>query len=163
MKKMMTLAAMFAAVMVSFTACEKNGNNNEGGNNNDDSEEPGLESNAAIQCDGEYSDWEGLEGVVTVTCPADDVAYEQFKTFKVYADEEFIHIFCEFDPEMTLVFVPYFDLDNDPATGNTSKWSGAGYEGKAEGGVFEEVNLHDGGARASGVERREETSSGACV
>ena len=144
MKKMMTLAAMFAAVMVSFTACEKNGNNNEGGNNNDDSEEPGIESNAAIQCDGEYSDWEGLEGVVTATCPADDVAYEQFKTFKVYADEEFIHIFCEFDPEMTLVFVPYFDLDNDPSTGNNSKWSGAGYEGKAEGGVFEEVTTDDG-------------------
>ena len=51
MKKMMTLAAMFAAVMVSFTACEKNGNNNGGGNNNDDSDEPGIESNAAIQCD----------------------------------------------------------------------------------------------------------------
>ena len=141
---MMTLAAMFAAVMVSFTACEKNGNNNAGGNNNDDSDEPGIESNAAIQCDGEYSDWEGLEGVVTATCPADDVAYEQFKTFKVYAGEEFIHIFCEFDPEMTLVFVPYFDLDNDPSTGNNSKWSGAGYEGKAEGGVFEEVTTDDG-------------------
>ena len=105
MKKLMTLAAMFAAVMVSFTACEKNGN--EGGNNNTGNEYgPEVESNAAIQCDGEYSDWEGLEGVVTATCPADDVAYEQFKTFKVYADEEFIHIFCEFDPEMTLVFVP---------------------------------------------------------
>ena len=112
----MTLAAMFAAVMVTFTACEKNGN--EGGNNNTGNEDgPEIESNAAIQCDGEYADWEGLEGVVTVTCPADDVAYEQFKTFKVYADEEFIHIFCEFDPEMTLVFVPYFDLDNDPSTG----------------------------------------------
>jgi hypothetical protein len=37
MKKLMTLAAMFAAVMVSFTACEKNGN--EGGNNNTGNED----------------------------------------------------------------------------------------------------------------------------
>ena len=143
MKKLMTIAAMFAAVMTTFTACEKNGNEN-GGNNNGGSDEPEIESNAVIQCDGDYSDWEGLEGVVVATCPADDVLYEQFKTFKVYADEEFIHIFCEFNPEETLVFVPYFDLDNDPATGNNSKWSGAGYEAKAEGGVFEEVETEDG-------------------
>ena len=142
MKKLMTIAAMFAAVMTSFTACEKNGN--EGGNDNGGNDGPEIESNAVIQCDGDYSDWEGLEGVVVATCPADDVLYEQFKTFKVYADEEFIHIFCEFNPEETLVFVPYFDLDNNPATGNTSKWSGAGYEAKAEGSVFEEVETEDG-------------------
>ena len=45
---------------------------------------------------------------------------------------------------MTLVFVPYFDLDNDYTTGNTSKWSGGGYEAKAEGGVFEEIETEDG-------------------
>ena len=146
MKKLMTIAAMFAAVMTSFTACEKNGNEN-GGNNNGGEDGPEIESNAVIQCDGDYSDWEGLEGVVVATCPADDVLYEQFKTFKVYADEEFIHIFCEFDPTNTLVFVPYFDLDNDPSTGNNSKWSGAGYEGKAEGGVFQELTTDDGPAQ----------------
>ena len=148
MKKLMTVAAMFAAVMMSFTACEKNGN--EGGNNNTGNEDgPEIESNAVIQCDGVYSDWEGLEGVQVATCPFDDVQYEQFKTFKVFADEEFIHIFCEFDPANTLVFVPYFDLDNDPSTGNNSKWSGAGYEGKAEGGVFEELTTDDGPAQGA--------------
>ena len=137
MKKLMAFAA--AAAMIAFSACEKNGN--EGGNNNGGSDEPEVESNAAIQIDGDYSDWEALEGVAVATCPADDVLYEQFKVFKAYADEEFIHIYCEFQPEETLVFVPYFDLDNDPATG---KWSGAGYEAKAEGGVFEEIETEDG-------------------
>ena len=48
----------------------------------------------------------------------------------------FIHVYCEFDPTNTLVFVPYFDLDSDATTGNTSKWDGAGYEAKAEGAVW---------------------------
>ena len=150
MKKLMTIAAMFAAVMISFSSCQKTPDGGKTPVENvcpDCGEDPCVceqTVGGAIQIDGEYADWEGLEGVVTATCPADDVAYEQFKTFKIYADEEFIYIFCEFDPEMTLVFVPYFDLDNDPATGNTSKWSGAGYEAKAEGGVFKEVTTDDG-------------------
>lgn len=140
MKKSMILAAMFAAVAVAFTACEKDGKD-EGGNNKGNDE---PEVTTAIQIDGKYEDWDNLEGVQVATCPSEDVLYEQFKTFKVYADEEFIYIFCEFNPENTLVFVPYFDLDNDPSTGNNSKWSGAGYEGKAEGGVFEEMTTDDG-------------------
>ena len=145
MKRIMTFAAISAVVMMSFSSCETDetkptpdGTEQE----TPDNQEP--ESTTAIQIDGDFSDWDVLEGVVTATCPADDVLYEQFKTFKAYADEEFIYIFCEFIPENTLVFVPYFDLDNDPSTGNDSKWSGAGYEGKAEGGVFVEETTDDG-------------------
>ena len=147
MKKFMTLAAMFAAVMVSFTACEDQ--------TTDPTPTPGEEVCAdcgktpceceaepefAIKIDGDFSDWDNLEGVQVATLPAGDVSYEQLKTFKAYADETFIYVFCEFDPENTLVFVPYFDLDGNPATGNDSKWSGAGYEAKAEGSVFEELD-----------------------
>ena len=151
MKKLMTIAAMFAAVMISFSSCEKNPD--DGGKKpvqnlcHECGEDPCFceqVTGRAIQIDGEYADWDAVAGVSVATCPAGDVAYEQLKTFKAYADEEFIYIFCEFNPEETLVFVPYFDLDNDPSTGNDSKWSGAGYEGKAEGGVFEEVTTDDG-------------------
>lgn len=145
-KKFFALAAIFAATMMSFTACEE-----------DKPVGPGLEDEtpadvcpdcqknpcecepeAAITIDGEFADWDNLEGVQVATLPKGDVDYEQLKTFKLFADETFIYVFCEFDPENTLVFVPYFDLDNDPTTGNDSKWSGAGYEAKAEGSVFEE-------------------------
>ena len=144
MKKLMTFAAMFAAVSMMFSACDE-----KDPQGNEPTPGPGTENeipetNSAIQIDGLYADWDALTDVQVATCPADDVLYEQFKTFKVYADEEFIHIFCEFEPENTLEFVPYFDLDNDPATGNDSKWSGAGYEAKAEGSVFEEITTDDG-------------------
>ena len=149
-KKFFAIAAIFAAKMMSFTSCEKSPD--QGGQETPADVCPDCQKNpceceevaTAINIDGDFSDWDKLEGAVVATCPKDDVAYEQFKTFKVYADEEFIYIFCEFDPENTLVFVPYFDLDNDPSTGNDSKWSGAGYEAKAEGGVFEEVETDDG-------------------
>ena len=158
MKKIMTLAAIFAAVMMGFSACqpedqpstpgteETPGTNEETPGTND--ETPGEEEDTfAIKIDGEYSDWENLEGVQVATLPEGNVNYEQLKTFKLYADETFIYVFVEFDPENTLVFVPYFDLDNNAATGTTSKWNGAGYEAKAEGSIFEELETEDGPAQ----------------
>lgn len=150
MKKLMFFAAMTAAVMMCFSACQEkpeDGKTPTGNECPDCGEDPCVcepGSTTAIQIDGDYADWDALQGAQIATCPADDVMYEQLKTFKAYADEEFIYIFCEFQPENTLVFVPYFDLDNDPSTGNDSKWSGAGYEGKAEGGVFAEETTDDG-------------------
>lgn len=140
----------FAAIAAMIMACEPtatptpdNGDVNGGENTETPAPEetPGDEEPAAaITIDGEFADWDNLEGVQVATLPAGDVQYEQLKTFKMYADAEFIYVFCEFDPENTLVFVPYFDLDGDPTTGNDSKWSGAGYEAKAEGSVFEELD-----------------------
>ena len=145
----MIFAAMAAAVIMVFSACQEKPDTGKTPSEvcPDCGEDPCVCDPAPtgpIQIDGDFADWDALQGVQVATCPADDVLYEQFKTFKAYADEEFIYIFCEFNPENTLVFVPYFDLDNDPSTGNDSKWNGAGYEGKAEGGVFEEVETDDG-------------------
>ena len=112
-KKIFAIVAIAAA----FAACNTEGTTPNGGDDvcKDCQKNPCEceEITTAISIDGDFADWDNLEGVVVATCPKDDVAYEQFKTFKVYADEEFIYIFCEFDPENTLVFVPYFDLDND--------------------------------------------------
>ena len=148
-KKIFAIAAI-AAAMMSFASCEKTPVNNGGENNGNETPAdvcPDCQKNpceceeaAAITIDGDYADWENLEGVQVATLPKGDVKYEQLKVFKLFADETFIYVYCEFDPENTLVFVPYFDLDNDPTTGNNSKWDGAGYEAKAEGSVFEELD-----------------------
>ena len=149
MKKIMTLAAMFAAVMMSFSACNPDDTkpqdkpDTEQGGENEDEGNQEEEPTAAITIDGDFADWDALEGAVVATLPEGDVKYEQLKTFKMYADADFIYIFCEFDPENTLVFVPYFDVDHDPSTGNNSKWSGAGYEAKAEGSVFDEAGTEE--------------------
>ena len=136
-KKIFAIAAI-AAAMMSFASCEKTPVNNGGENNGEETPAdvcPDCQKNpceceeaAAITIDGDYADWENLEGVQVATLPKGDVKYEQLKVFKLFADETFIYVYCEFDPENTLVFVPYFDLDNDPTTGNNSKWDGAGYE-----------------------------------
>lgn len=132
MKKFFAFVAM-AAMLSACGDPDKGGN---GGNNNNgggSSELPASE----ITIDGQFSDWDALGSKVEVaTLPEGDVTYSQLKTFKLYADEHYIHFFCEFDPANTLVFVPYFDIDSDGLTGNNSKWSGAGYEGKAEGEIW---------------------------
>lgn len=127
-----------------FMACEPTATPDGGNEGTPDVENPAdtpedEEPAAAITIDGDYADWDKVEGVQVATLPNGDVKYEQLKVFKLFADETFIYVYCEFDPENTLVFVPYFDLDNDPTTGNNSKWDGAGYEAKAEGSVFEEL------------------------
>ncbi len=132
MKKIFAFVAMAAMLM----ACGDDNDKTQGGNNPGPNIDPSFD--CAITIDGQYGDWNALTTNVQVaTLPEGDVAYSQLKTFKVYADEIFIHIFCEFDPTNTLVFVPYFDFDSDVTTGTTSKWEGSGYEGKAEGDIFE--------------------------
>lgn len=132
MKKLLALATMVAMLMACGEPEENKGNNN-GGNNNG-----GSNVNSEITIDGKFADWEAISDKVEVaTVPTEGtVTYSQLKTLKLYADETFIHIFCEFDPANTLVFVPYFDIDSDGLTGNDSKWSGAGYEAKAEGDIW---------------------------
>ncbi len=96
-----------------------------------------VEFEGAISIDGQYADWDAVtENIQVATLPEGECRYSQLKTFKLHADENFIYVYCEFDPTNTLVFVPYFDLDSDATTGNTSKWDGAGYEAKAEGDIW---------------------------
>lgn len=133
MKKIFTIVAMAAMLM----ACGGNEEDpqNKPGNKPGPGDEPEFVSKITI--DGNYADWDAVtENIQIATLPEGEVQYSQLKTFKLYADEMFIHVYCEFDPENTLVFVPYFDLDSDATTGNTSKWDGAGYEAKAEGAVW---------------------------
>ena len=131
MKKFFAIVAM-AAVLLACGDKPDNGGNN-GGNNHP---VPDVECEIAI--DGSFADWDAIDSKIQkATLPTEGtVTFSQLKTLKLYADEVFIYIFCEFDPTETLVMVPYFDTDSDGLTGNDSKWSGAGYEAKAEGDIW---------------------------
>ena len=124
MKKIMTLAAIFAAVMMGFSACqpedqpstpgtedtpgtneETPGTNEETPGTNEETpgtneETPGEEEyTSPIVLDGEFADWDNLEGVVV--CKSNPESTKQgLKEMRVYADEVFLNVMLEFDFEV---------------------------------------------------------------
>ncbi len=122
MKKIMMMAAMFAAVMVSFSACEKEPGKTPGGNG-DDEEEPSFAS--PISIDGDFSDWDALDpSKVSVASNVEVTKFSALKLVKVYADELYVNVYLEWDTDQVAndgsapntVHV-YFNSDNDKATG----------------------------------------------
>ena len=136
MKKFMTIAAMFAAVMVSFSSCEKTPD--QGGNNTvttcpdcgeamDDC--TCGEFKAAITVDGDFADWAAVTPL-TATCNP-DAKYTALTTLKVYTDEMYIHIYFEFseDEIVDLAWVPfhvYINSDNNTEGCGDDQWIGQG-------------------------------------
>ena len=123
MKKIMTLAAMFAAVAMTFSACNKenkpaggNGGNNGGENNEED------EFVSAITVDGDYSDWAALDASKVASATANaDYTPAGLKSMKVYADAVYIHVYFEYDMEYasdanTAIHF-YINSDNNTETG----------------------------------------------
>lgn len=141
MKKFMTLAAIFAAVAMSFSACEKEDNkgNNNGGGNNTVTTCPDCgealedctcgEFECAITVDGEFADWAAVTPV-TATCNP-DAKWTALETLKVYTDEMYIHIYFEFseDEIVDLAWVPfhvYINQDNNTEGCGDDQWIGQG-------------------------------------
>lgn len=124
MKKFWTLAAMFAAVMTSFYACEKPEDDK---NRHDDEEEETPAFVSPIKIDGDFSDWDALDASKVSECTLPEGAFEGHNRLlkaKVYADNLYINVYIEFDlanmnpadDSGTPVHV-YFDSDNDATTG----------------------------------------------
>ena len=92
MKKFMTIAAMFAAVMVSFSSCKKD-DKPQGGNTEVTCPDCGEamddctcgEFESAIKIDGDFADWAAVTPV-TATCNP-DAKWTALTTLKVYTDE----------------------------------------------------------------------------
>ena len=147
MKKLMTLAAIFAAVMMGISSCnpddtkpeqkpdvEQPGDETPGdetpgdetpGDETPGDETPGDETPAelGIVIDGEFADWEAVpEGsLFTATC-AEEASLTALKVMKVCADAEYINVYFEYDVEQItdLKWVPihiYMDGDNSTETG----------------------------------------------
>lgn len=136
MKKIMTFAAVIAAAMMSFSACQKDekpagqGNNNGGSENvdpgNGNENQGGTDEYVSpITIDGDFADWAALDASkVAVANGAADAYHNALKVMKVYADEIYINVYFEFESEpvafATSEWLPvhlYFNSDGDSATG----------------------------------------------
>lgn len=157
MKNLMTLAAMFAVVAMSFSACNKENpdenKGNDGGNSTeienvcpDCGEDPcvcGSDYDAPIKIDGEFADWDALDAnnVASTTCNP-DAMLTALSHAKVYADQYFVYVYFEFveDEIIDTEDVPfhiYLDADNSDATGGYGdQWTEAVSEWNFEGFVM---------------------------
>ena len=150
MKKFMTIAAMFAAVMVSFSSCNKEGKPQDGNTvvtcpDCGEAEEDCTcgDFQAAIQIDGDFADWAAVTPL-TATCNP-DAKYTALTTLKVYTDEMYIHIYFEFseDEIVDLAWVPfhvYINADNNTEGCGDDQWIGqGGQDWLLEGAVIAET------------------------
>ena len=116
MKKFFMYAALCAAVLVSFEACNKDGQEKKDGDDDD------SEFVSKIKVDGDFSDWAALDAskVAVATNKNDDK--DALKVLKAYADEVYLNIYFEFDGEQVedrswpAVHV-YLNSDGDKSTG----------------------------------------------
>ena len=124
MKFRFVLAAAAAAAALLFVSC----NNTPVDEEEEDDDEPGLVDTSAIQIDGDFADWEGLEGVAEATLPKGDVAFEAMRVFKAYADPDYIFLYFEMDKSDLATMDLFIDTDNSKATGQTANWPEMGAE-----------------------------------
>jgi len=145
MKKIMTLAAIFAAVMMGISSCnpddtkpeqkpdtEQPGTEDETPGTEDETpgtedETPGTEDETpaelGIVIDGDFADWDAVPeaNLYTATC-AEEATYTALKVFKVCADADYVNVYFEYDVEQVvdLAWTPihlYLDADNSAETG----------------------------------------------
>ena len=129
MKKIMTLAAIFAAVMMGFSACQPEdqpstpGTEDTPGTND---ETPGTNDEtpaATVTIDGEFADWDALDDAVVASCEcADGTKYTGLLAMKVYADDEYVNVYFEFNDDEIVdrkwtTLQLYINADNSDETG----------------------------------------------
>ena len=150
MKKFMTLAAIFAAAMMSFTACEETKPDN-GGTTIDENLCPDCgkdpcecpeEYASPITIDGDFADWDALDAskVASATC-ATDAKWTALKSVKVYADEVYINVLMEVDADQITSDSPidiYLNTDNSENPGNNNWLGQSGQDVLLEGGYYVE-------------------------
>ena len=170
MKKFMTLAAMFAAVMMGFSSCEpedqptkpdteqpapdqgENETPNEGENETPNEGENETPSGAGITIDGDFADWDALTDVATAVCDP-EAGWTALTTLKACADAEAVYVYLEFveaevaDRAWTPVHL-YLDADGSAETGGYGdQYAEAACEWCLEGAVFADGAFcsYDGG------------------
>ena len=135
MKKFFALAAIFAATMMSFTACEKDGGKTDGpevevcpdcGQDPCECEEEYVNP---ITIDGDFADWATVTPV-SATCNA-DAKYTALTALKVYTDEMYIHVYFEFSEDEIadrewVPFHVYINQDNNTEGCGDDQWLGQG-------------------------------------
>jgi hypothetical protein len=117
MKKVMSFLAIAAMVLVA--SCNKNPKPDPKPTPEPEPE-PEPEYVAPITIDGDSADWAKLDAskVAVTTCNPDSKLLA-LKTVKVYADEQFIFLYVEYDPmeDEWIPFHVYMNADNSAETG----------------------------------------------
>ena len=142
--------ALMCFATVAFFACKpQNQPTNPGGNGGggqqgggNEGEDTEFVSKVKVD-DNSIAEWANLpaEFVATAVCP-EDGAYLGLKSVKVYADELYINILAEYDPEeipnhTSVPFHVYINTDNSDETGGYGdEWNDANVDIMMEGFVF---------------------------
>ena len=151
MKKFFALAAIFAATMISFTACEEDKPVGPGPDETpaDVCEECGKnpceceeEYVSPITIDGDFADWNNLDAayVATASCNA-DAKWTALEKVKVYCDGVYLNVYFEFsDDEIAdrawVPFHVYINQDASEAAGNDQFLGQGGQDWLLEGAVM---------------------------
>lgn len=115
--------ALMCFATVAFFACKpQNAPDNQGGNGGGGGEDTEFVSKVSVS-DKSIAEWATLpaEFVASCTCPA-GAAMDALKSAKVYADQVYINILVEYDPEQIVdrawpAFHVYMNVDNSDETG----------------------------------------------
>ena len=132
--------ALMCAATLAMIACEpKNPVEGEG---EGEGEEVEYVSPISIT-DGTLADWDALPADFVFSATGDpDAALDGLKSIKVYADEMYINLAVEYNPETITDlswpgFHVYIDTDNNAATGGFGgQWSEAAFDVLLETGIF---------------------------
>lgn len=146
MKKFMTIAAMFAAVMMSFSSCQEKPDTGKTPVDNtcpDCGEDPCVCDDyvSPVTIDGNFADWDALDASkVAVVNSQPEAVYTAITTAKVYADDVYINIYFEFD-ETALTdggaaFDIYLNQDGDTGVGDDYYVGQTGVDYLLEDGEF---------------------------
>lgn len=133
--------ALMCAAALAMIACEPKNpvDDNNGGDDGEDTEYV----NPISVADASLADWDGLENVATSVLP-EGASMEGLKSVKVYADEMYINVAIEYNPEVItdLSWVPlhmYINADNSAETGGFGdQWTDADAEIMLETACFGE-------------------------
>ena len=113
--------ALMCSATLAFVACKDK--NKPVNPDPDPDPDPQEYVNPISVTDNSIADWDALDAnyVFTAVCP-DDAAYLGMKMLKVYADEYYINVIAEYDPEEipnheSVPFHFYFNTDNSDLTG----------------------------------------------
>lgn len=123
--------ALMCAAALAMIACEPKNpvDDNKGGNEDEDTEYV----NPISVTDASLADWDGLENVATSVLP-EGASMDGLKSVKVYADEMYINVAIEYNPEVVtdLAWTPlhmYINADNSAETGGFGdQWTDADAE-----------------------------------
>jgi len=144
MKKIMTLAAIFAAVMMGISSCNPDDTKPEQKPDTEQStDQPTDEPAAVITIDGDFADWDALTDVATATCDP-EANLTALKTLKAYADADAVYVYVEFVDEEIVdrAWTPlhvYLNADGSAETGGYGdEFAEATCEWSLEGAIFAE-------------------------